>query len=59
MPVYDYRCEKCGKVQEKFHKLDAELVDGCDNPDCDGEAKDLRKQLSPTPKHGSWSRWSV
>lgn len=59
MPVYDYKCDKCGMVQEKFHKLDEELTEGCENPNCEGEAADLKRQLNPTPKHGSWSRWSV
>lgn len=59
MPVYDYKCTKCGLVQEKSHKMGEPLTEGCDNPQCDGLPEDLTKQLSSFPKHVSWSTWSV
>jgi putative FmdB family regulatory protein len=27
MPIYDYRCDKCGKVYDIFHKVREELSD--------------------------------
>ena len=35
MPLYDYECSKCGKVWERYARMDAVVV-GCE---CGGNAK--------------------
>ncbi len=53
MPIYEYRCEACGHVEEALQKLsDAALVDcpACKKPD-------LKKQISAAGfrlKGGGW-----
>ncbi|MGL6070303.1 FmdB family zinc ribbon protein [Craterilacuibacter sp.] len=42
MPIYEYRCEKCGKQHEHLQKLSDELIAQC--PSC-GSA-DYTKMLS-------------
>ena len=41
MPIYEYRCEGCGQVIEKFQKMSDETVTEC--PECGAEA---RRQIS-------------
>jgi putative FmdB family regulatory protein len=43
MPLYEYRCEACGKPEEKLESLSAPEVHGC--PAC-GAAEGMRRQLS-------------
>jgi putative FmdB family regulatory protein len=57
MPVYEYRCNKCGKEQEKFHKMDEENKENCEF--CEAEPEDLQKLLSSFPTHVSWATWRV
>lgn len=37
MPLYDYKCTKCGKKFEVIQKMSDEAVAAC--PDCGGEGK--------------------
>jgi len=39
MPTYDYECQSCGKVFEKFHSMKSRPRVKC--PDCGGRAKKL------------------
>jgi len=57
MPIYEYKCLKCDRVQEKQHKISETNGEKCEN--CEAEPKDLKRQLSPLGRHGSWSRWNV
>jgi putative FmdB family regulatory protein len=57
MPVYDYVCKKCGEVQEKVHKMEEENKEKCEF--CEADAEQLKKILSPFPRHVSWSKWNV
>ncbi|MCL4416983.1 MAG: zinc ribbon domain-containing protein [Actinobacteria bacterium] len=36
MPIYSYRCTKCGKIFEKFRKMGSEGKEYCDS--CNSEA---------------------
>ena len=55
MPVYEYKCEKCNHVQEKFHKMADNNEEKCEK--CEAKAEHLKKQLTPHPKHISWQNW--
>ena len=39
MPTYEYKCQKCGKVFEKFHKMTERPRVKC--PKCGAKAKKL------------------
>lgn len=39
MPTYEYKCERCGRVFEKKHKMSEEIIPAC--PDCRGPGKKL------------------
>ncbi len=43
MPIYEYECERCGKVEEKWQKTRDEACEPC--PDCSGP---MRKVISGT-----------
>lgn len=43
MPLYEYRCEACGKSEEKLENLSAPEVHGC--PAC-GAAEGMKRQVS-------------
>lgn len=47
MPWYDYKCPKCGTVQEFNHKIDEKSVYFCD---CDLGVH-MVKQFNPVPSH--------
>lgn len=36
MPTYEYKCNKCGKLFEKYQSITAEPLTKCINDDCDG-----------------------
>ena len=59
MIIFEYQCEKCGKIQDKWlKKSDENNKESCDK--CGAESKYLVKLLSPQRvRHGSWSRWRV
>ena len=39
MPLYDYRCTKCGKTFEKLVRSSDTPAVPCETPDCEGLAK--------------------
>lgn len=41
MPTYEYKCEKCGNVFEKFQSITAEPLSQCIKEGCDGSVKRL------------------
>ena len=43
MPLYEYRCEACGRPEEKLESLSAPVVHAC--PSC-GAAEGMKRQLS-------------
>lgn len=57
--IYEYKCNKCGLVQDKWHKIADKNDEPCEK--CNAKSKHLNKMLSrPTHHgHGSWSRWQV
>jgi len=56
-PVYDYQCNKCKYIQEKFHKIADKNEEQCKN--CGAPPEELKKLLSPIAPHVSWSKWKV
>jgi putative FmdB family regulatory protein len=44
MPLYDYKCTKCGKVREVRHGFDERHAEAC--PDCGGA---LARVFNPAP----------
>lgn len=53
MPIYEYRCQKCGHQLEAFQKVSDALLVEC--PDC--KAPELRKMVSAAAfrlKGGGW-----
>lgn len=55
--IFEYECKKCGKVQEKIHKMNETNTEECEV--CKASAEELKKLLSVTPKHVSWTKWRV
>jgi putative FmdB family regulatory protein len=51
MVIYSYRCEVCGKVQEKWHKMADKNTEPCENEKCLAPPEKLTKQLSPVYGH--------
>lgn len=41
MPTYDYECQKCGLVFEKFQSMKDEPLKVCATPECGGAVKRL------------------
>ena len=53
MPIYEYRCTKCDKVFEEWHRhIDDDLSHPC--PDCQGTAERLVSNTSFVLKGGGW-----
>lgn len=44
MPIYEYRCTKCGKTHQYLHRRMNEAAPPC--PDCGGELKRLFSSFS-------------
>jgi len=59
MPIYNYECQKCGKIQEKFHKIDDPLEEGCEEKECGAGPDELKKQMPCLGRHVSWGSWRV
>jgi putative FmdB family regulatory protein len=57
MPIYEYKCRKCGEVQEKILKIGEENKDPCKK--CEAPPEELERILSVFAKHLSWSKWNV
>ncbi len=54
MPLYVYKCAKCGHLFEKIEKFDAPHKQKC--PRCKGRAE---RQLAPPAVHFKGSGWYV
>lgn len=52
MPIYEYRCEKCGKEFEKWQKFSDPVVDKC--PTCAGKSRRLISQSTFVLKGTGW-----
>jgi putative FmdB family regulatory protein len=52
MPIYEYRCTKCGNEFEKFQSITDEMIPKCTV--CRGKAKKLISQSSFHLKGSGW-----
>ena len=52
MPLYEYECNKCGKVIEALQKFSDEPLIKCE--ECGGELKKLVSKNSFSLKGGGW-----
>lgn len=55
MPIYEYRCERCGHEMETMQKMSDPALTTC--PECKEEA--LRKLISAAGFHLKGSGWYV
>ncbi len=54
MPVYEYQCKKCGKIEEAFQKISDPVLTTCAH--CGGS---LNKLISQSAFHLKGSGWYV
>lgn len=54
MPVYEYECSKCGRLEEVFQKITDTPLTACSR--CDGK---MRKLISQSSFHLKGSGWYV
>jgi len=54
MPVYEYECDQCGRVQEAFQKMSDPPLETCEH--CKGK---LHKLISQSSFHLKGSGWYV
>jgi putative FmdB family regulatory protein len=54
MPIYEYECEQCGKIEEVLQKISDEPLSKCKN--CSGS---LHKLMSMNSFHLKGSGWYV
>ncbi len=54
MPIYEYKCKKCGKVFEVFQGISDKEITGCEF--CDGR---VEKMISLSSFHLKGSGWYV
>ncbi len=54
MPIYEYECEKCGKMEEAFQKFSDKPLKTCRN--CSGK---LHKLVSQSSFHLKGTGWYV
>ncbi len=54
MPIYEYECEKCGRVVENWQKLSDPPLTSCD--ECGGK---MHKLISQSSFHLKGSGWYV
>ncbi|OQY58514.1 MAG: FmdB family transcriptional regulator [Desulfobacteraceae bacterium 4572_88] len=54
MPIYEYKCEQCGMVEEAFQKFSDEPLTSCNH--CSGK---LHKLMSQSSFHLKGSGWYV
>lgn len=52
MPVYEYQCSACGRVEEAFQKISDLPLEAC--PQCKGQLKKLISQSSFHLKGSGW-----
>ena len=56
MPIYEYRCESCGKEEEKLQKY-GDPPPPCNDPQCTRHGQPMHKRISRTHfelKGGGW-----
>lgn len=53
MPLYEYRCESCGKVFEAYKRLSDEGAEEC--PGCGGRSSRVRISVFRAPGSGNGS----
>jgi putative FmdB family regulatory protein len=54
MPIYEYECEKCGKVKEAFQNFSEKPLSACEH--CSGK---LHKIISQSTFHLKGTGWYV
>ena len=54
MPIYEYECEKCGEIVEKFQTFSEKPLKKCEN--CNGK---LHKIISQSTFHLKGTGWYV
>ena len=54
MPVYEYECSKCGRLEEIFQKITDSPISKCNH--CNGK---MRKLISQSSFHLKGSGWYV
>ncbi len=54
MPVYEYQCKECGRIEEAFQKISEPPLESC--PQCKGS---LKKIISQSTFHLKGSGWYV
>lgn len=52
MPIYEYRCEKCGKEFEAWQRISDDPIENCS--DCGGSARKLISQSTFVLKGSGW-----
>jgi putative FmdB family regulatory protein len=52
MPIYEYRCQKCGHTLEKIQKVGDPLLTEC--PSCQGPLEKLISAVAVQFKGGGW-----
>lgn len=52
MPVYEYQCKACGRIEEAFQKISEPPLETC--PECKGTLKKLISQSSFHLKGSGW-----
>jgi len=52
MPIYEYRCEKCGKEFEAWQRMSDDPIDNCS--ECGGRARKLISQSTFVLKGSGW-----
>ena len=52
MPIYEFECEKCGKVEEIVQKISDNPLENCSS--CSGKVHKLISQSSFHLKGGGW-----
>ena len=52
MPIYEFVCEKCGRIVERLQKVDDPPPDAC--PECGGKMAKIMSRNSFQLKGGGW-----
>ncbi|MDR3604270.1 MAG: zinc ribbon domain-containing protein [Syntrophaceae bacterium] len=52
MPIYEYRCEKCGKEFEAWQRISDDPIENCS--ECGGTARKLISQSTFVLKGSGW-----
>ena len=54
MPIYEFVCEACGRIEERLQKLSDPPPDAC--PECGGKMAKIMSRNSFQLKGGGWYR---